>query len=120
MRYKFLNYLRRICKVRECEIAPKPIMFIYHVLFPLNWLYERQSNIKYDPLTNVYTINGMKFSANVFTMLRDRSKEGCEFQLTQTDGEICMIKEIRSNATTIRGESIIETLRKRNILLQNS
>lgn len=78
MRYKILRWLReKVFRVQEGCIAPKPLKFIYYLLFPLNWFYEKQSWIKYDPLTDIYTIEGMKFTRQVFKTLKDdANKEG--------------------------------------------
>ena len=96
MRYKFLRFLRKICKVKEGEISPKWLYFIYYILFPLNWFYEKQSQMKYDPLTDVYTIQGMKFTSQVFETLKDEANKGFKFELVDT-GEYVTIRSLRGS-----------------------
>lgn len=96
MRYKFLRFLRKTFRIKEGEISPKWLYFIYYILFPLNWYYEKQSRIKYDPLTDVYTIEGMKFTANVFHVLKDESNKGFKFELVDT-GEYVTIRSLRGS-----------------------
>lgn len=95
MRYKFLRWLNcRIFKTKEGEIAPKFVQFVYRVLFPLNWFYQKQSGMRYDPLTDVYFIRGMRFTSQVFDTLRDMAKVGHKFELVETDGEVCTIRSL--------------------------
>ncbi len=58
-KWRFIGHLREISKTPPENIAPKWIKVIYYILFPLNWLYERQSNIKYDPLTGSFDLMGV-------------------------------------------------------------
>jgi len=63
-RYRFLKWLRKVFKVKEGDKSPKYIAWVYYILFPLEWFYQRQSGIKYDSVTDVYTIRGMIFSGD--------------------------------------------------------
>jgi len=95
MRYKLLHWLRyKIARCKEGEISPKWIRFIYWVLFPLNWFYERQSGIKYDHLNDIYFIRGMKFSGIIFEMLRHQANEGKVFRLKEADGKTATVEEL--------------------------
>jgi hypothetical protein len=101
-RFKFLSWLAHtVFKTKEGEVAPKLVQYIHRILFPLNWFYQRQSGIKYDPLRNIYTIRGMKFSGQIFEFLRHASNKGKTFQLTETDGKECMLKEIKNEMALI-------------------
>lgn len=91
-RYSFLRFMRRFCKVKEGQIAPKWMYFVYYILFPLNWLYEKQAYIKYDILTDVYTIRGMKFTGEVFYHLKQ--SRGMRFEIVDT-GEYVTLKKIQ-------------------------
>lgn len=97
MRYKILRWLRKnVFHVKEGEISPKGLYFIYYILFPLNWFYEKQSWVKYEPLTDVYTIRGMKFTGAVFETLKDEANKGFKFELVDT-GEYVTIRSLRGS-----------------------
>jgi len=93
-RYAFLRWLRKISNTPEGCVAPQWIKFIYYILFPLNWFYEKQSNIKYDILSDIYTINGMKFTGEVFYHLRSEASKGMKFRLIDT-GEYVTIETLK-------------------------
>lgn len=59
-KWRFIHYLRdNISKTPPEMMSPKWIKVVYYILFPLNWLYEKQSNIKYDPLTGSFDLMGL-------------------------------------------------------------
>lgn len=80
IRYRFLRLLRQMANLPECSVAPKWIQFIYYVLFPLNWFYNRQSGIKYDAERDIYTIRGIKFSGDVFIHFKNAT--GRSYEIT--------------------------------------
>ena len=47
-------------------------------------------------MTDVYTIEGMKFTANVFHVLKDESNKGFKFELVDT-GEYVTIRSLRGS-----------------------
>lgn len=95
MRYKFLRWLReKVFKSREGEAPPKLLLFIYRILFPLHFFYQKQSHIRYDPLRDVYYIRGMKITGIVFEWLRDAANKGEAFRLVETDGQEITIERI--------------------------
>jgi hypothetical protein len=93
MRYNFLRWLRKIVKVPEGAVPPKWIKVVYYCLFPLNFFYLKQSNIKYDIETDIYTIQGMRFTGAVFKHLQDESNIGTWLEITSItieDGIKCV------------------------------
>lgn len=91
MRYKLLRWLRdKVFRVPEGVIAPKPLMFIYHVLFPTRFIIDNQSHLKYDPLTDTFIIKGLRFSSYVFDMLKDEANKGSVVQLVETGQYVTM------------------------------
>ena len=62
-RWRFIHFLRvKIAKTPDECISPKWIKIFYCILFPLNWLYERQSHIRYDPLTGKFNLMGVEIT----------------------------------------------------------
>lgn len=91
MRNRFIHWLRtNVFKVKEDEYNPRLLRWICNVLYPCYTV--RQRHLDYDPCTDAYTINGMKFSAEIFRLLHDESKKGSKFQLLQTDGKVCTVR----------------------------
>lgn len=94
MRLRFLRWLRKLTGTPQNCWAPKWILVLHSILFPLHSFYEKQSGIKYDPRTNIYTIRGMKFSAEIFDSLKDSSLKGEYFQLVDV-GECATIRRVK-------------------------
>lgn len=92
VRYRFLRALRQLSGVPEGAVRPRWIVFIYYILFPLNWCYERNANIKYDALHDIYTIQGMKFSGEVFRHFRQSIGE--KFEIVDTDDGTVTLRRI--------------------------
>jgi hypothetical protein len=89
MRMKFLRWLRhRVWKVEEGCMAPRSLIVIYYILFPLNWLYEKRANVRYNAWYNTYTLHGIEFSAEFFRMLADKRNNGRIIKI-ETDGKYC-------------------------------
>ena len=93
MRYKLLRFIRELSGISEGGMSPKPIMILYHILFPLNWFYQKQSNIHYSPMSNIYTIQGQKFSGDIFDFFSRCAERGECFQMIKENGEV-MLKKI--------------------------
>lgn len=83
MRYKILRFLRDMTGAKEGTVAPKWIKVVYWILFPLNGFYQRQSGMKYNPLTNMYTIMGQEYSGEIFHFLTRAASQGMRFRLKQ-------------------------------------
>ena len=93
VRYRFLRALRQLSGVHEGTISPRWIVFIYYLLFPFNWLYERNANIKYDAVYDIYTIQGMKFSGEIFRHFRQSIGE--KFEIVDTDDGTVTLRRIQ-------------------------
>ena len=76
-RWRFIWWIRdNVTKTPPENMAPKWVGVIYYILFPLNWLYERQSNIKYDPLSGHFYIAGIKLSRyDIMKLKQDQNYE---------------------------------------------
>ena len=62
-RWRFWLFIRdKVCETPPQCLAPKWTKIIYNILFPLSYLYERQSNIKYNPINGLFTIMGIEIS----------------------------------------------------------
>lgn len=86
IRLKFLRFLTyRIAKVDEGAIPPKWIMIIHNILFPLRYLYARNSNIRYDVHTDTYIIRGTKFSGQFFDHFGRESSLNQKFEIIKRD-----------------------------------
>lgn len=106
-----MKWLRtKVWKLKEGEIAPWPLKWIYYLLFPGFWVYEKQHNLRYDPLRDVYTIRGKEFSGAFFELMKDKSKQGL----------IVLFKEI-GEVTTIEtcGEQLLVDIREMDQLLRD-
>ena len=55
---------------------------------------RNQSNIKYDPAMDIYTIKGYKISGDYFDMLFDQANEGQCFQLMTVEDDIITLRMI--------------------------
>jgi hypothetical protein len=98
-RYRFLRMLRQFANVPEAFIAPKWIQFTYYVLFPLNYFYIKNSNIKYDVQCDIYTVRGIKFSGEVFMHLKNSI--GRSFEITEINGTLCLRDVTRERMRSI-------------------
>jgi hypothetical protein len=88
-RFSFLRMLKQIANVPEGAVAPKWIRFCYYILFPLNWFYHKQSGIKYEPETNVYTIEGIRITGEFFRHLKE--SRGERFEIDEaSDGTVVL------------------------------
>lgn len=95
IRFSILNWLKySVFKQHGGEIPNNFILLVYHVLFPLNYMYEKQSFLKYDFPTNTYIIDGMKFSYDIFKFLKDGGNKGKCFRLLTTKDGICTLENI--------------------------
>jgi len=66
-RIRFYHWLRYDVLNDEPATYPSGISkIIYAILFPLDYLYQRQSRIKYFPETNSFLINGHKIRGKAF------------------------------------------------------
>lgn len=65
-RLKIMDWLIKRAKVSSGEVLPKWLRFIKHVLFPFEFLYAKNLYIKYDPLRDMFTIYGIKYSGALF------------------------------------------------------
>ena len=75
-RMRFLQWINRwLFKTKEGVKPSKTAMFLYHVLFPFNFFYEKQSGIKYDVYSDVYTIRGVEITGGVFDALKTGKNE---------------------------------------------
>ena len=92
-RYRFLRMLRQLANVPEGCVVPRWIQFIYHILFPLNWFYERQSGIHYDVVRDIYTIQGMKFSGDVFRHFKQ--SVGMKFEIEQSSNGTVILRTLQ-------------------------
>jgi hypothetical protein len=87
-RYRFLRMLRQLANVPEACIAPKWIQLTYYLLFPLNYFYLKNSNIKYDVEMDIYTVRGIKFSGDFFMIFKN--SRGRSYEITEIDGTIVL------------------------------
>jgi len=86
LRYRFLYWLSdRVFKTPEGEIMPPAMRFIFHLLFPLHWLYARQSEVKYEPVHDTYTIRGVKISGAYIQLLQGAFRSGELFRFHHND-----------------------------------
>lgn len=70
-RLNFLYFLiRKVAKVPEGQIVPKWILVIRYIFFPFEWVvhFRKDTHIHYDPITDIFTIYGKKYSGAFFTM----------------------------------------------------
>jgi hypothetical protein len=69
---------------------------IFHViraiLFPLDFLYERQSRVHYYPPTNRYTLEGQKIDGHVLYWM-NRMPEGAEITLKKNEDGIWQVSK---------------------------
>jgi hypothetical protein len=93
-RFKFLKLIRRLLNIKACCVPPKWYKFIYYVLFPLNWFYEKQTGIYYDPMRDIYWINDVKYSGDIFRFFNDPSNKGKLFRFNKISGGLVEIEEI--------------------------
>lgn len=91
-RYRILRMLRQIANVPECSIVPKWIQCIYYMLFPFNWIYQRNSGIHYDAPRDIYTIQGMKFSGEVFRHFKQ--SVGQRFEIESNDEGVIILRTL--------------------------
>ena len=90
MRYKFIHWLRKkVFHVPDCEISPKIVIILINILFPLQWLYERQTHIKWDIQRNVYYIGKCKISGEMLHHFKN------------SIGELFKIVETKDGVTTL-------------------
>ena len=66
MRNKIYRFLKRMSKVPEGERLPWYLITIKVILFPLHSYCALQNGIKYDFSTDIYTIEGMKYTRELF------------------------------------------------------
>lgn len=74
-RYAFLSWLSyKVAKTEIDAVPPKWIRFLHFILFPFHNLYERQSQVHYSLLKDVYTIRGVKISGAFIEDLRRNNR----------------------------------------------
>ena len=81
-----------LLKQPQATVAPKWLQFIYYCLFPLEWFYLKQSRVRYDILTDVYTIHGMECTGNLLRDLSNKGYIGKSFRVTAIDDGIVTIE----------------------------
>lgn len=88
-RYKLLRFLaRKVWKTLEGEVTPRPLMFLYKVLFPLRFYVDNQDHLRYEVITDTYHIESLKFSGQLIQMFK--TKERVSFTVTIDNGNITM------------------------------
>ena len=94
MRYRFLSWLKRsVFKTPEGQLPNKVMKFIYRCLFPLRSLYESQANVYYDPLSDSYKIDGIRYSREIFDFFAKSANSGELFLFVERkDGMVCIEK----------------------------
>ena len=74
-RWRFIYFLRvKIAKTPDERISPKWIKIFYCILFPLNWLYERQSHIRYDILTGNFYLMGIELPSSAIIKFKIQNR----------------------------------------------
>lgn len=77
IRIRFVRWINvRIGKTQLGKVAPKWIRVIYWVLFPLRWLYAKQSQIRYSFERDTYTIDGVEIHFDFICELPNLAKNG--------------------------------------------
>lgn len=95
LRYRFLYWLNdKVFRVPEGEIMPPAMRFVFHLLFPLHWLYARQSEVKYEPLYDTYTIRGVKISGAYIRLLQGGFQEGKIYRFHHSDQHGVLIERV--------------------------
>ena len=70
MKRQFYFWLQdKVFKVPGGQIPPKALNAIWYILHPTHFIQDRWSHMKYDPMTDTYTINGVRISGNIITEL---------------------------------------------------
>jgi hypothetical protein len=94
-RFTILFWIKRnIAKTPEGCVNPKWLDFIYHLLFPLNRMYEKNSHTNYDFQTDTYIIEGLQISGSFIRSLSNYAKIGIKYELVENDKGVITIKTI--------------------------
>lgn len=91
-RYAILRALRELNAIPEGAKAPYWMMVVYHTLFPFNWLYERQSNIKYEVLYDTYIVRGIRITGHCYDMFR--GEIGNRFEIVASKDGIVTVRKL--------------------------
>lgn len=89
-RYALLRFLRDCSGTPEGACAPGWVTFIYYVLFPLNWAYEKQSGIKYEAPYDTYIIHGIRITGVVFEQFK--GEVGSRFEVVKSQDGLVTIR----------------------------
>ena len=95
MRYKllcFINY--KVFKTKEGEVPPMICRVLWRILFPFNFLYEKQARVKYDMLRHTYTFNGVTFHVDSLNWLTSLAKKGDIFMFIKKEDNTITIKTL--------------------------
>lgn len=91
-RYRFLRMLRVLSNTPEGSVAPKWVQFAHYALFPLNWMYQKNSGIYYDAQRDIYTIQGMRFTGEVFRHFKQ--SVGQRFEIESNDEGVIILRTL--------------------------
>ncbi len=85
-RFQFLYWLNhKVFKIEEGAMMPKFSLFVYRVLFPLNWLYDKQTHLKFDYRRNLYIIDGRLISKDFLDFMCNPKNGGKTFTIINVE-----------------------------------
>ena len=97
MRTKLLKFLAyKVCKTQEGCLPPKWVVTLSCILFPLYYMYSKQSGIKYDPITKVFTIKGVRLQSEIFDFFNNESAKGTKFKFIKNNLGNITIEQLNS------------------------
>lgn len=94
MKRKIFSFICKLLKVGVGEIPPEWLTWIF---YPMKKYAARHAFVRYDFVSDVYTINGVKISGGVFESWgKNGIKEGSFFELLKRkDDGMIYVKEYR-------------------------
>ena len=97
MRYKILRWLTfKVFKTPKNQVPNKFVRLVHFLLFPLHFLYERNSQVHFDQVSMIYTIRGVKISAAFFDMIRSKEHDGSAFIFFKDQFGVTTIERINN------------------------
>lgn len=108
----FVRWLFKVSRTPEGEVPPKWLRAFHWVLFPKKMIGLKYTPVKWDPPTNVYTIEGLKFSGRLFDLLGYKAKRKTIFRLIEREDGVVTVEEINSQDTNLTSKEFIKKMYK--------
>ncbi len=106
IRRKVFRFIaRKLFKVPEGEVLPWYVLVIKFILFPLHSYCAMQNGIKYDIGTDIYIIEGIKYSRDLFMDWADGGMPtGQLFRIVRTSNGVFAIERVNERKENYESE----------------